>query len=434
MIVCKFGGSSVAEAKQIEKVAAIVRQDQRRRCIVVSAPGKRHKEDEKITDLLYACHRQAAESRDIIDTFSKIKSRFLKVAEELQVGETIAPMLGEIEERIAGGASADYAASRGEFLSAVMIAEFLGAEFLEASDVVRLTEDGRVDERSYALLSEQISGEGVYVMPGFYGADAAGEIKTFSRGGSDISGAVAARAAGAESYENWTDVSGILMADPRVVDNPPPIERLTYREVREMASVGAGVFHEEAIAPVRDVGIPINIRNTNQPGDEGTWIVADRENRNRVPVVGVSGKTPYRPVRAEKFMLTRYRELPEKLREALQKAGSPVEFELKGFDTITFYVSESEDFDERKICEALKAEGAETCSVMPPAAMVGLVGEGIGDREDLLEELFRVLRESEIPVRGINLGGSPVTLLLAVAARQYESCLNSVVQMLKMLD
>jgi aspartate kinase len=434
MIVCKFGGSSVADEKQIRKVADIVRSDARRRFVVVSAPGKRYKGDEKITDLLYQCHREAAAGRSIRDTFARIKSRYLQIAEALQAGSAIAPMLEEIEERIAGGESADYAASRGEHLSAVMIAEYLGAEFLEASEVLRLTDDGRVDERSYELLAERVDADTVYVMPGFYGADSEGRLKTFSRGGSDISGAVAARAVEADSYENWTDVSGILMADPRIVEGPPPIASLTYREVREMASIGAGVFHEEAIAPVRDVGIPINIRNTNEPGADGTYIVAGREDRSRVPVVGVSGKEPYRPVRAEKFMLARYRELPEKLRAALEQHFGQVEFELKGFDTITFYVPENGDFDEKAAREAVKSAGADEAEVGNPVAMIGLVGEGIGDRKDLLAELFRALYEAAIPVHGVNLGGSPITLLLAVDRERYGECLNCIVQMLKMID
>jgi aspartate kinase len=434
MVVCKFGGSSVSDAKQIRKVAAIAAQEPRRRFIVVSAPGKRYKGDEKITDLLYQCHREAAEGLSISDTFGKIKSRFLQIAEQLQAGAAVAPMLEEIEEQIAAGASADYAASRGEFLSAVMIAEYLGAEFLEASEAVRLTEDGRVDERSYGLLAERIGSEATYVMPGFYGAGPDGQLKTFSRGGSDISGAIAARAAEAEVYENWTDVSGILMADPRAVDNPPPVANLTYREVREMASVGAAVFHEEAIAPVRDVGIPINIRNTNDPDARGTYIINERDDREQVPVVGVSGKEPYRAVRAEKFMLSRYAELPERLRQALGALDAAPEFELRGFDTITFYVPEGRQFDEGTVCAALRDAGADGCTAGESTAMLGLVGEGIGDRDDLLAELFRVLLESGVHVRGINLGGSPVTLLLAIDREAYTDALNAVVQMLKLLD
>jgi aspartate kinase len=434
MIVCKFGGSSVAEARQIEKVAKIVRDDDRRRFIVVSAPGKRNKEDEKITDLLYACHREAAAGRSITDTFAKIKSRFLQIAEELKVGSSVAPMLEEVEERIAAGASADYAASRGEFLSAVMIAEYLGAEFLEAAEVLRLTEDGRVDESSYDRLAARVGEGQLYVMPGFYGADAAGEIKTFSRGGSDISGAVAARSVRAESYENWTDVSGILMADPRVVDGPPPVERMSYREVRELASVGAGVFHEEAIAPVRDVGIPIHIRNTNDPEAQGTVIAARRDNRSSLPVVGVSGKEPYRPLQAEKFMLNRYTELPGALRAELRRNGMSAEFELPGFDTITFFVAENEAFEEQKAREAVTAAGADAADVGDAVAMIGIVGEGIGDRRDLTAELFLALRDAGVVVRAVNMGGSPVTLLLAVDRGRYAEALNCIVQMLKLLD
>lgn len=329
MIVSKFGGSSVADANQIRKVRGIIESEPERRCVIVSAPGKRSSDDEKITDLLYRCHDEANAGKDFSETFSRIRERFQEIAAGLEIEGAVDEDLNEIERRIPEKKIPDFAASRGEYLNAKLFSIYLGADFIEAEEVVRLTEDGRVDETSYELLAERVGEEGKYVIPGFYGKGPAGEVKTFSRGGSDISGAIAARALGADEYENWTDVSGVLMADPRVVHDPPALREITYTEVREMASVGANVFHEEAIAPVKDVGIPIHIKNTNDPDAIGTRIVAKRD-VNAMPVVGVSGKKPYRKIVVEKFLLAGYPDLVAKIKKRLEKRVGKCDFELRG--------------------------------------------------------------------------------------------------------
>lgn len=427
MKVCKFGGSSVADAAQIRKVQRIVEEDPNRRLVVVSAPGKRSSSDEKITDLLYLCHSLAEKGESIDGPFGTIRDRYLEIAEELKIGIALEEILGEIGEKIRSGASADYAASRGEYLSGLMIADFLGAEFLDAEKVVRLTEDGQVHESSYQLVARRMQGEGVVVMPGFYGVTPEGELKTFSRGGSDISGAIAARAVQAEVYENWTDVSGILMADPRIADNPPPIGQITYREIRELASVGASVFHEEAIAPVKSVGIPINVKNTNDPAAPGTFIVAERDTSG-APVVGVSGKKPYRKIVLEKFLLNRYPQFAAQAAEKLRDAGCPVDFELKGFDTLTLFAGgkgkTGAQWDE--ICRKLTGEmHADSCSVGPEVAMIGVVGEGLAGEASIVTRILGALQAASIPLEAVNYGGSPVTMLTAVPADRADQAVRA---------
>jgi aspartate kinase len=428
MKVCKFGGSSLADAGQIRKVKKIIEADISRKVIVVSAPGKRHKDDEKITDLLYKCHALRKEGRSIDEPFGIIRSRFLEIAAELKVSASLKETLDRIEEKINAGASADYAASRGEYLSGLMIADYLGAEFIDAEKVIRLTEDGRVDESSYQLLAERVRGEGRVVLPGFYGVTLAGELKTFSRGGSDISGAIAARAVQAEVYENWTDVSGILMADPRIVENPKPIKEITYTEIREMASIGANVFHEEAIAPVKNVGIPIHVKNTNDPAAEGTRIVSERDLEGSA-VVGVSGKKPYRKIVIEKFLLNRYPEFPGLVEKGLKSHGLSTDFELKGFDTMTLFVTGKEDTDweglRQTILRDLKADG---CLIGPETAIIGVVGEGLALRSKVVGASVDALERAGVGLEGLNFGGSPVTLLIAVPLDSYRKVLRILVE------
>lgn len=427
MKVCKFGGSSVADAAQIRKVKKIIDQDPSRKIIVVSAPGKRHKEDEKITDLLYKCHALREEGQPIDGPFGIIRDRFLEIAAELKVSASLEESLDRVEEKIQAGASADYAASRGEYLSGLMIAEYLGAEFVDAEKVVRLTADGRVDESSYQLFAERARGEGTVVLPGFYGSTLEGELKTFSRGGSDISGAVAARGAQADVYENWTDVSGILMADPRIVDNPKPIHQITYTEIREMASIGANVFHEEAIAPVKSAGIPIHIKNTNDPSAEGTLIISRRDAAGSA-IVGVSGKKPYRKIVIEKFLLNRYPEFPGKVERGLKSHGLTTDFELKGFDTMTLFVAGREDTDWDGVKQTIIRElQADDCVIGAETAMIGVVGEGLARNSAVVGLVANALQTAGIHLEGLNFGGSPVTLLVAVPLSSYQKALQTLV-------
>lgn len=271
-IVCKFGGTSVADHNQFRQVKSIVESDPRRLIIVPSAPGKRHKEDPKVTDLLYLCHDTALQNVDFTPVFNQIRDRFIEIERELGIKAGMAAAFEQFKAQIKAGVSRDFMGSRGEYFNGLLMAAYLGAEFVDPEQFVIITPMGVVDPVSYDLLGKRLADERKkYVIPGFYGRDHYGQVKTFSRGGSDISGSIAARAARAELYENWTDVSGLLMADPRIVANPTDMDQITYREIRELSYMGASVFHDEAILPVREARIPINIKNTNKPNDPGIF-------------------------------------------------------------------------------------------------------------------------------------------------------------------
>ena len=416
MKVCKFGGSSVADAAQIRKVKSICEEDSSRSILIVSAPGKRNKTDEKITDLLYKCHSLAKQGKSIDVPFNLVKSRYLEIAKELQISTDLEPVIDEVGIRIKNYCTSDYAASRGEYLSAMLIADALGAKFIDAENVIRLTEDGRVHDNSYKLLAEYVKGEKIVVLPGFYGATLKGELKTFSRGGSDISGAIAARAVNAEVYENWTDVSGILIADPNVAENPKTIKQITYREIREMASIGASVFHEEAISPVKSMGIPINVKNTNDPSAPGTYIVADRDTDGAL-IVGVSGKKPYRQITVEKFMMNKSPQISAQIIEKLKNEGVDVEFEMKGFDTLSLYVVSGGRSKQElepifnKLVNEIQADGF---SIGDEVAVIGVVGEGLKTDPGISTKVLTALKSSDIIIDAINYGGSPITMMIAV--------------------
>lgn len=293
-IVTKFGGSSLADATQFQKVRKIVQEDCRRSIVVPSAPGRRYSDDEKITDLLYECYTMQQEGKKVDLVFNQIRDRYCSIAKELQLSTAIESELEQIKEQIEQGASREYCASRGEYLNGLLLSDYLGFEFLDAAKVIFFLADGTYDEeRTNRVFEEELSQRDQVVVPGFYGSMPDGSIQTFSRGGSDITGAIAARAAKAVMYENWTDVSGVLKADPRIVSNPKKIDTITYRQLYELSSGGASVLHQDTIFPVLHVGIPINIRNTNQPTDSGTIIYHDPEDREPLEdMMGVTGRNP----------------------------------------------------------------------------------------------------------------------------------------------
>lgn len=432
MKVCKFGGTSLASAPQINKAVEIIRADSARQAVVLSAPGKRDSQDIKITDLLINCHREKTDGRDFKTTFGKIRERFLELVELLQVDVPIDAELTNILDQIDQGATLDFAESRGEYLNGLIVSRLLGAEFVDAAEIIRLTADGRVDPESYRLIEQRLAGaSGQFVVPGFYGSGPDGNIKSFSRGGSDITGAIVARGVKAEVYENWTDVSGILQADPRIVPTALPIAEITYAEIRELASCGASVFHEEAIAPVRNVGIPINIKNTNRPEDTGTLILPERS-LDKQPVVGVSGKQPYRILMVEKFMLNRFPELPGQIKEILAQQGLFVEYDLKGFDTLALLVDNSDPFDEQAVCAKISAATAvDSCRFGIDVALVGIIGAGLPTQTGLLGRMLSGLDQADIQVRSLSYGGSQMTVLLAVNLDDYVATLKTLVASLQ---
>ncbi|MFK5949573.1 MAG: aspartate kinase [Methylococcales bacterium] len=424
MIVCKFGGSSLAKASQIRKVKNIIDSNSERRLIIVSAPGKRNSSDEKITDLLYRCNEEV-ENGTGIKSFKIIRKRYNDICNDLGIDQ-LSEILDEVESGIVNGKGADYAASRGEYLAARILAEFFNADFIDTAEVIKLTDDGRVDESSFSALNDIIKGKGRYIIPGFYGSCSKGKIKTFSRGGSDITGAIAARAVNAEIYENWTDVSGLLMTDPRLVDNPGVVKELTYREIRELASIGANVFHEEAVAPVKDYNIPINIRNTNKPEAEGTMIVTARDT-SVSPIVGVSGKTGYGHIFIEKLMLNRYPDFRAKILSILKTGNIYPEFESTGFDSISFLAPENQFKMIDSALEEIRGKlNPELVELRPSLALIGVVGSGLKEQIGVAADVFSALKSEKINIRFINYGGSDITLIIGVCSDSYLDALKAI--------
>jgi aspartate kinase len=426
-IVCKFGGSSLAESGQILKMEAIIRSDTRRRFLVVSAPGKRHGEDEKITDLLYACQARAQSGQPLDELFEVIRRRYLDIAAELGIETGIEDELDDVETRLAGGASPDEAASRGEYLCARLMAEYLDAEFVDAADVIRFAEGGGLDEVSYRFIAERMSEERLYVIPGFYGALPDGRVKTFSRGGSDITGAIVARGVGAEVYENWTDVSGFLMADPRIVSNPKPIHAATYREIRELAYMGAQVFHEEAIAPIYREKIPINIRNTNKPEDAGTLIVPERKIGEEV-VVGIAGKKGYSLLLIEKFLLKKERHFIRRLHELLKKRDIASDLELVGIDAVTLIIPSQQiaGREQDLLAEIKEKLDPDRAEIGGDLALIAAVGEGMAYRRGVAARLFSALADAGINVRISDQGSSEINIMVGVDVQDYPQAVNAI--------
>ena len=341
--VVKFGGSSLADAEQFAKVGAIIRADETRCYVVPSAPGKRVSGDTKVTDLLYECESLASGSKDFSGVLREIRSRYEDIIRGLSLKLDLTEEFKTIERKLTEGAGRDYAASRGEYLNGIVMANYLGYEFIDAAEVICFKEDGEFDaDRTNEVLSARLKETGRAVIPGFYGAMPDHSIKTFSRGGSDITGAIVARAAHADVYENWTDVSGFLVADPRIIKRPKKIETITYLELRELAYMGASVLHEDSIFPVRKEGIPINIKNTNDPEDDGTWIVESTAKKSRYTITGIAGKKGFCSVSIAKDMMNSEVGFMRKVLQAFEDQEISIEHVPSGIDTMTVFVHEDE--------------------------------------------------------------------------------------------
>ena len=425
--VCKFGGSSVADAGQLRKVQAIVGDNPERRVIVPSAPGKRSSEDTKVTDLLYLCHRLAMTGQPLGHVWETIEERFLGLVSDLSLDLDLRPALEEVRREILGGAGAAYAASRGEALNGRIVAALLEAEFVDATEVVRVTRRQRVDDASYELIAQRCSGDGRYVIPGFYGAGAEGEILTFSRGGSDVTGAIAARALDAEIYENWTDVSGVLMTDPRVVPEARPIVEITYRELRELAYMGASVLHEDAVFPVRDRGIPINIRNTNRPEDPGTMIVADRDPGDQV-VVGIAGTAGFTVFAIEKALMNAEIGFGRRVLDVFERLGISFEHTPSGIDTMSVIVAdEALNGREESVVEDIGAAvQPDVVAVHGGMALVATVGKGMNRRIGTAARLFGALSKAGVNIRMIDQGSSEQNIITGVESDDLPAAIRAI--------
>jgi len=433
-VVSKFGGTSLADAVQIRKVADIVNSDPRRRFVVVSAPGKRNSNDQKVTDLLLTCWHLASQKLDYQQPLRLIRERYDQIALDLHV-EPVSGPLHEMQfelSRLAADdpntlATRDWMAARGEYFHACLVAEFLEAQFVPAGDCIRFDADGQLDPSSYDLLAERMSGEGRYVVPGFYGRDVHGHIKTFPRGGSDITGAVVARAVGAEIYENWTDVSGLLAADPRIIPNPRPIAEVTYRELRELAYAGASVLHEETIFPASQAGIPIQIKNTNMPDDPGTRIVANRD-ASQDSIVGIAGKIGFTTIYMEKSMMNMQHGFGRRVLEVLDNHNISFEHMPSGIDSMSVVVADEqlqgkEQAVKKELQQYLELEKIE---IIGGLALIATVGEGMAYRVGVAGTLFDSLYKGNVNVRMISQGASEINIIVGVQSEDYQSAVEAI--------
>ena len=429
-IVTKFGGSSLADAGQFAKVRGILELEPARQYVVPSAPGKRFKEDEKVTDLLYRCYRQAAAGEDFQPTFARIADRYRSIAAELQLKLDLTPALEEINARIAGGANADYCASRGEYLNGMLLADYLGWRFLDAAKGVWFDENGNLDsERTQETLSALLADGLPTVVPGFYGSLPNGEVHTFSRGGSDITGAIVARAVNADMYENWTDVSGFLMADPRIVDGPREIASITYKELRELSYMGASVFHEDAMFPVHKAGIPTNIRNTNKPFHPGTIISLNAPVETSVPTItGIFGHKGFSVISVEKAMMNSELGFGRRVLQVLEEEGVSFEHLPTGIDTMCVVVSGEAlaPCREKVISRIVEMTEPDTITVHDNMSIIATVGRGMVHNCGTAARLFSAMSRARINVRMIDQGSSELSIIVGVDDADYEATIRAI--------
>lgn len=435
-IVAKFGGSSLADANQFRKVKAIINADKRRKYVVPSAPGKRNRNDYKITDLLYLCHEHIKQGIAFDDVFKIISERYKGIIDDLSSNMPdmksldITKYLSVVKDNISKGASADYVASRGEYLNGIILAKYLGFEFIDASEVVFFNKRGVLDlEKTKNVLRSRLEKVDNAVIPGFYGLAVNSKIKTFSRGGSDITGSIVARCCKAHLYENWTDVSGFLMADPRIVDNPKPIKKLTYEELRELSYMGASVLHEEAIFPVRQVGIPINIKNTNKPEEEGTLIVDEISNSKQVgTITGIAGKKDFTVIAIQKALMNAELGFGRKILSILESHRVSFEHMPSGIDTLSLVIADSQlDGKLDDIIEQIQEQcKPDSIDVYPDMALIATVGRAMAKTKGVSAKIFVALAEEGVNIRMIDQGSSEINIIVGVENSDFEKALKSI--------
>lgn len=432
-IVAKFGGSSLSDAGQFQKVREILRMDPRRCYVVPSAPGRRFDEDEKITDLLYRIYQLRQEGKEYRPAFEAVRERFLGIVKDLGLGLDMAGVLKDLEDEIEqGNVSRDYCASRGEYLNGLILAEYLGFPFLDPKDFVLFEPDGSFDsERTQEVLSGILKDMDSAVIPGFYGSMPDGSIRTFSRGGSDISGAIVARAAYADVYENWTDVSGFLMADPKVVPGALPIRNITYRELRELSYMGATVLHEDSVFPVHRAGIPTNIRNTNHPDHRGTMITHGCVGEhNPYIITGIAGKTGFSVISVEKAMMNAERGFGRRVLQAIEEAGLSFEHLPTGIDTLCVVLSSAElaPRKEQVISRIMELTAPDTLTIHDDMGLIATVGRGMVHNPGTAARLFTALSKEHVNVRMIDQGSSELSILVGVDHQDFEPAIRAVYQ------
>ena len=427
-IVTKFGGSSLADSSHFKKVKKIIENNSNRKFVIPSAPGKRFSKDFKITDLLYLCHAHVNSSIPLDDVFQLISDRYNSIVSELNLNLNLDYYLNIIKTDIENGASEDYTASRGEYLNGIILANYLDIDFIDAKDVIKFNKFGSLNiNETYSLLKDKLSQHKCAVIPGFYGSDENGEIVTFSRGGSDITGALVAASINAKLYENWTDVSGFLMADPRIVNNPKKIKTITYGELRELSYMGASVLHEEAVFPVKNSGIPINIRNTNEPENEGTLIVKN-ETKHEHTITGIAGKQNFTVLSIEKSMMNSELGFCRKVLTVLEQHGVSFENMPSGIDSVSVVISDSNLKNKTEIIveEIKRCCNPDSVVVYPNMALIATVGNGMAYSKGVAAKIFTALAEANINIRMIDQGSSEINVLVGIENDDFEKGINAI--------
>lgn len=427
--VVKFGGSSLASATQFAKVGNIIKADPERKFVVPSAPGKRNSKDTKVTDMLYACYDLAEAEKDFTKELKKIKERYESIINGLHMTLSLDKEFDTIADNFKKKAGSQYAASRGEFLNGIIMANYLGYEFVDSAEVIIFNEDGSFDaDTTDKLLQERLSKVENAVVPGFYGATLGGVVKTFSRGGSDVTGSLVSKAVHATAYENWTDVSGFLIADPRIIDNPKPIKVITYRELRELSYMGASVLHEDAVFPVRKAGIPINIRNTNAPDDEGTWIVESTCHHPAYTITGIAGKKGFVSVNIDKDMMNAEVGFGRKVLSAFEENGINFEHMPSGIDTMTVFVHEPEFAEkEQAVISAINRNAhPDSIEIEADLALIAVVGRGMKSTRGTAGRIFSALAHANVNVKMIDQGSSELNIIIGVSDNDFEAAIKAI--------
>lgn len=430
IIVTKFGGSSLASAEQFRKVKDIILANPERKFVVPSAPGKRHNKDYKITDVLYLCHAHIKSGVPFNDVFKLIEDRYIGIINELNIDIDISPYLKTIKENIENGASADYTASRGEYLNGLILARYIGFYFIDAASIITFDEGKNYDrEKTREKIKKVLKGRENVVIPGFYGADEQGEIVTFSRGGSDVTGSIISSGINATLYENWTDVSGFLMADPRVVKNPKTIETISYKELRELSYMGASVLHEEAIFPVREKNIPIRIKNTNRPEDSGTLIVDElSQGAQALSITGIAGRKNFTVISIYKALMNSELGFCRKILSILENKGISFENMPAGIDTVCLVIDSSKLNNKlNEIVEEIKRQcNPDSIEVNRNMSVIATVGRGMAKSPGIAAKIFTAIYEANINIKMIDQGSSEMNILIGIDNNDFEKATNAI--------
>ena len=426
--IVKFGGSSLASAEQFKKVGDIIRAEESRRYVVPSAPGKRFSGDTKVTDMLYQCYAAAENEEKFVGLLDQIKERYDEIIKGLDLTLSLNDEFDTIRDNFAKKAGKDYAASRGEYLNGIIMANYLGYDFIDAAEVILFDENGTFDaDKTNTVLSERLASSERAVIPGFYGSMPDGTIKTFSRGGSDLTGSIVAKAAKVDMYENWTDVSGFMIADPRIVENPKSIDAITYRELRELSYMGATVLHEDAIFPIRKEGIPINIRNTNAPDDKGTLIVEATCRHPKYTITGIAGKQGFASITIEKAMMNSEIGFCRRVLQVFEDNDISIEHMPSGIDTMTVFVHQSEfEEKEQKVLAGIhQLVQPDSIELESDLALIAIVGRGMRSKRGTASNAFSALAKARVNLKMIDQGSSELNIVIGVRNHDFENAIRA---------